>query len=361
MEVPQVHPHSEMDDGPIRAIFYEGLDHRGASTRHFAYLGLPEGEGPFPAMVLVHGGGGSAFKRWVKLWNERGFAAIAMDHGGQISGEGHQNHQRHEWASPEGCGGFDQLQETWEDQWPHHGVSAVVLAHSLLASLPEVDENRTGITGISWGGYLTSLSTAIDSRFRCAIPVYGCGHYEKSTIWSERFRDMGEKQTRDWLNRWDPIHYLPHVKIPTLWVTGSNDKHFPLDAHRDSRAFVAGTLQQTIHVGLGHDHEKGWSSPEIEAFARHHLLEGPDLAHLHAPTLHDDALCVSFSSEVPVQRGELIFTQDRGPWHERNWQKLGFEVMGKEAAHEVPKGSSAAFINLIDDLGRVSSSHHLDT
>lgn len=30
-------------------------------------------------MVLVHGGEGTAFAKWVRLWNERGYAAIAMD------------------------------------------------------------------------------------------------------------------------------------------------------------------------------------------------------------------------------------------------------------------------------------------
>ena len=33
----------------------------------------------FRAVVLVHGGGGTAFSEWVKLWAKRGYAAIAMD------------------------------------------------------------------------------------------------------------------------------------------------------------------------------------------------------------------------------------------------------------------------------------------
>ena len=35
-------------------------------------------------MVLVHGGGGTAFAEWVKAWTSRGYAAIAMDTCGQI-------------------------------------------------------------------------------------------------------------------------------------------------------------------------------------------------------------------------------------------------------------------------------------
>ncbi len=36
----------------------------------------------YPAVVLVHGGGGKAFEEWARLWAERGYAAIAMDLGG---------------------------------------------------------------------------------------------------------------------------------------------------------------------------------------------------------------------------------------------------------------------------------------
>src|SRR4029077_4082632 len=47
----------------VRAFFYEGLPFKEKPTRVFAYYGLPEGpkETKFPAMVLIHGGGGTAF------------------------------------------------------------------------------------------------------------------------------------------------------------------------------------------------------------------------------------------------------------------------------------------------------------
>ena len=51
--------------GP-RELYYPGVTYNGKPTRVFAYYGKPEGNGPFPAMVLVHGGGGKAFPDWVK-------------------------------------------------------------------------------------------------------------------------------------------------------------------------------------------------------------------------------------------------------------------------------------------------------
>ena len=76
--------------GSVKALFFDGLPWKGKPTRVFAYYGIPsnEGGGKVPAIVLVHGGGGTAFARWVKLWNDRGYAAIAMDTCGAVGGAG---------------------------------------------------------------------------------------------------------------------------------------------------------------------------------------------------------------------------------------------------------------------------------
>ena len=65
--------------GTLKPIFFEGLAYQGKPTRVFAWLGLPANHtGKVPGVVLVHGGGGTAFKEWVQKWNEQGFAAISM-------------------------------------------------------------------------------------------------------------------------------------------------------------------------------------------------------------------------------------------------------------------------------------------
>lgn len=71
---------------PISTLYYSAEDYRGKATRVFAYYGVPEGasaENKKPAMVLVHGGGGTAFKEWVEIWVKRGYVAIAMDLAGK--------------------------------------------------------------------------------------------------------------------------------------------------------------------------------------------------------------------------------------------------------------------------------------
>ena len=70
----------------IRSLYFQGEPYRGQPTRVFAYYATPGSlsgdasiDSELPAVVLVHGGGGKAFSKWVRLWASRGYAAIAMD------------------------------------------------------------------------------------------------------------------------------------------------------------------------------------------------------------------------------------------------------------------------------------------
>src|SRR4051794_38754470 len=138
--------------GPLRAIYYEGEPYKGKPTRVFAYLGVPEKrQGKLPAVVLVHGGGGTAFREWVELWQKRGYVALAMD----LAGVGPDGKRL-----PDGGPGQSDADKFYfeggvKDFWTYHAVASVLRGVSLLASLPEVDPKRIGVTGISWGGYLT--------------------------------------------------------------------------------------------------------------------------------------------------------------------------------------------------------------
>src|SRR5688500_18839571 len=59
------------DSGDVRSLFYEGEPLGGKPTRVFAYYASPATLGTsnkpdekFPAVVLLHGGGGTAFREW---------------------------------------------------------------------------------------------------------------------------------------------------------------------------------------------------------------------------------------------------------------------------------------------------------
>src|SRR5262245_49648165 len=57
----------------VQEVYYESEELHGRPTHVFAYVGRPEGVGPFPAVVLIHGGGGKAFRDWADHWAKRGY------------------------------------------------------------------------------------------------------------------------------------------------------------------------------------------------------------------------------------------------------------------------------------------------
>jgi dienelactone hydrolase len=361
--VPRVEADEERSVDGVEAAFFEGALWKGKPTRVFAYYGLPStrpGE-QVPAMVLVHGGGGSAFIPWVKLWVSRGYAAIAMDTCGCISGGGYENHTRHADGGPAGWGGFNQIDEPPGDQWAFHAVSAVVRAHSLIRSFPQVDPSRVGITGISWGGYLTCIAAGIDQRFAFAAPVYGCGYLRENSTWLGEFEKMQGGSAERWGLLWDPLVYLPQVKCPMLWVNGTNDFAFPMDSWQKSYRLPEGSRTLSLRIRMEHAHPPGENPPEIHALAEALFRSGSQLAQITRCTLESGVLAANFESREPITRAELSYTTDTGTWLDRHWQTLPAELdVPSGLAHAaLPAATTVCYLNLFDTQDRVVSSEHL--
>ena len=335
----------------------------GKPTRVFAFIGLPnvpKGK-KIPGMVLVHGGGGTAFESWVRLWNARGYAAIAMDTCGCLPVGSYDAWRRHQWAGPAGWGGFDQIDEPVEDQWPYHALCDVILANSLIRSLPEVDTSKVGITGISWGGYLTCIAASMDHRFRFAVPVYGCGFLGENSMWLDTFKQMGPDKAGRWLETWDPSVYLRSVKTPMLWITGTNDSCYPMDSHRKSYHLPPGPRTLCIRTDMTHGHGGAGENPEeIHAFADSFSLRGAPLARVTGQGIENNRVWAAFQSRSKIASAVLNYSKDTCDWPHRKWESVQAAVSGQRVSAEVPSGAKACYINLIDIRGLVVSTECID-
>jgi dienelactone hydrolase len=367
---PQVYP-AELHEQSMRSLFYDGLPWKGRPTRVFAWYGVPEtrpASGKFPAIVLVHGGGGTAFADWVKLWNSRGYAAIAMDTCGSLPSRGYdepggaKDRPRHEFSGPPGWdAGFDQIDAPLEDQWTYHAVADILLANSLLRSFPEIDANRIGITGISWGGYLTSIAASVDPRFRFAVPVYGCGFLGDNSVWLPAFAKLGPETAHKWLDLWDPSVYLPRARMPFLWVAGTNDFAYPLDSLQKSYRLPKSPRTLAIRLRMPHGHSGPGERPEeIRAFADHIVGAGQPLASIHRQGRNGRKAWAGYRASVPLERAELLYTTQTGKWQDRLWIAVPAEVdsSGKRVSAVLPEGVTVYYFNLIDRRGLVVSSEH---
>ncbi len=365
---PTVFPADGFKAKGVRALFLKGQSYKGKETRIFAYVGLPDVPvgTQVPGMVLVHGGGGTAFDQWVRRWTAHGYAAIAIDTCGGlprrkiINGKSSKEWERHELSGPPGWGGFNQIDEPYTDQWAYHAVSAGILAHSYLLSLPEVDKNRTGLTGISWGGYLTCLIAPNDPRFKCAIPVYGCGFTNEHTF-ADRVIELGPERATRWMSWWDPSNYLANAKMPMCWVTGSNDFAYTFNALQKSYRLPPGPRTLAIRLRMPHGHGDAGEAPkEIFAFADTFLNGGEPLIKITGQGRDNKQVWATLSGKRNVVKAELNWTKDTGLWPKRKWESTSTTINKDEnrITATLPEGTTVYYFNLFDDHDCVVSTEH---
>jgi dienelactone hydrolase len=344
----------------VKAIAFTGPPFRGKSTRVFAWLGVPKVEPgqKVPAMVLIHGGGGTAFEEWVRLWTKRGYAAIAMDTCGQVPVGNYGAWIHDEQGGPPGWGGLDQMEWPREDQWTYHAVADVILAHSLIRSLPEVDPERTGVTGISWGGYLTCIIAGVDHRFKLAVPVYGCGFY-RDTVFGDELKKLGAERAERWLTWWDPSGYLAGAEMPILWVTGSNDFAYTMNALQRSYQLPKGARSLCIRLRMPHGHGGPGENPEeIRVFADNILKNGIPLPTITGSGREGISVWATYVAKLPVLKAELNYTRDTGRWQDRKWQSIPANLTDGKVSASLPEGTRVYYLNLSDERNCVVSTEH---
>ena len=344
--------------GGVREVFYEGEPLDGKPTRVFAYSARPaSGDGPFPAMLLVHGGGGKAFREWAELWAGRGYVALAMD----LAGHGPDGKRLPDGGPEQDDHGkfrdFDD--DEVRRMWTYHAVAAVLRGHALLAAREEVDRDRIGVTGISWGGYLTCIVAGIDDRLKVAVPVYGCGFLHEDSAWIPRFEKMSAQHRDRWVANFDPSRYLPGVRAPILFVNGTNDFAYPLGSYRKSYRLVKAPRTLCVQVRMPHGHPQGWAPKEIGLFVDSVLTGGKPLPRLGDLSIAGGHASATIDPEVPAASAQLHYTTDTGPWAKRDWKSLDARLVDGKITADLPEGSPLVlYLTATDGRGAVVSSEH---
>lgn len=358
---------------PVHSLLYAGETFHDHPTEVFAFYASPVTLGEakpgtkFPGVVLIHGGGGTAFVDWAYLWAKRGYAAIAMDLSGSRPPEpvydpktgapvGHQADSKLRTRLPNGGPmhghpeKFDSIGGTTSDDWPFHAAASVMRAHSLLRSFPEVNAEQTAVTGISWGGYTTCLVASLDDRFKAAVPVYGCGFlFEGESVQKPAIDKLGDRRA-DWIREYDPSSLLPRCRVPILFVNGTNDVHYPLDSYMKSYNCVPGEKQMRIQVKMGHGHPPGWAPKEIGLFIDSKCRGEKPLPVPGIPVVEGDQVKVSYTSAVPLKACQLHYTTDGGLRSDRNWQSLPATFdQGVVTAPKPPAEANTWFVSLTDE------------
>lgn len=175
---------------------------------------------PPPAVVVVHGGPGSqttlAFNPFVQLLAEQGIAVIAPNYRGS-TGYGQK---------------FTDLNNK---DWGGGDLKDLVAAVKHFGDRGDIDAKRVGITGGSYGGYMTLMALSrTPDVWLAGAEKYGMPDLVMDFMLTRRgMRDwyeteMGNPKTDAALFRErSPLAYLGDVKAPLLIFQGANDANVP--------------------------------------------------------------------------------------------------------------------------------------
>ena len=280
----------------IKAIWFEGMDKGGDKTKVFAYIGFPDEAletEKVPAVVLLHGGGGHAFLCWVKMWNDRGYAAIAIDTTGYfptaVNAGASENPANWSYGVPSSIAetGYtsapdkDNMRNSagpLDNMWIYHAVGQAILAGNILRADARVDSNKIGIVGISWGGVITSITIGYDVRFAFAVSIYGSGYLDEAK--SSMRNNFSSTETQE---LWLAQERFSKVKIPVLWLCWNDDKCFSINSN--SKSYLD-TVKNNVETRISmismmhHSHTHAWNRPESIAFADSIVKNGAKLTGL---------------------------------------------------------------------------------
>jgi dipeptidyl aminopeptidase/acylaminoacyl peptidase len=177
---------------------------------------------PYPLVLNVHGGPrgawGNLFMFQAQTLATAGYASLYVNPRGSV-GHGQAFARRADWGEKD----FGDLMA---------GIDAVL-------AQGEVDPRRLGVTGISYGGFMTLWTLGHTDRFAAGVAVNGVsnmismyGVSDITALWFER--EFGgpfwtsEEQWRRYRHH-SPISYVDYIAAPLLLIQSENDYRCPIE------------------------------------------------------------------------------------------------------------------------------------
>jgi len=346
----------------VREILFKGPDHQGRDTRVFAYYSNPDliktgrNQGnKFPGVVLISGGNQSAMSEWVERWAHEGYAAITCDYG---------NNRKMPEGGPTSSLEYiyDSIQNGAKAVRAYRTAGISILAHSLLLSFPEVEKNKTAVTGISWGGFQTCIVSGIDNRFKAAAPVYGCAFHDEIIFKKYLEKNMDQAGKELWMGKIDPKNYLVFSKCPTLFINGNRDGCFDIvPFHKTTKLIPEKNRHLRITPNMGHAHPPGWRPREIAAFFNSIFKEGIPLAKITGIDEQDTVISFSYQSAITLKQARFYYSSDTMHINQdRIWESVPARIFKDRVESPYPEdGFVMGFLHVTDNMDLSISSELL--
>jgi dipeptidyl aminopeptidase/acylaminoacyl peptidase len=169
----------------------------------------------YPLVLYIHGGPHSSY---TETW---------FDEFQSLAGAGFMVL----YTNPRGSGGYGaDFTYSIRGRWGDEDYQDLMIATDLMTKRPDVDSTRMGVTGGSYGGFMTGWITSHTRRFRAAeadranmdwVSWYGGSDAAQGLTESE----LLGKPWENWkmYDETSPIRYVGKVRTPTLIVSSEED------------------------------------------------------------------------------------------------------------------------------------------
>lgn len=263
-------PVVERPDAPGGTTFRDVWATNGSGDRIHALLVTPDGEGPFPMVVNVHGG-----PEWHErpTWEPETLAFV--DAGYAVVSPNYRGSTGYGVAHREALIGSVCLVETEDIE----AVIEEVVAGGIA------DPDRLYWSGWSWGGCLACFNAGVNpDRYRAIFAGIPTGDFVAAhwacapelRAWDEAVYGGSPDDVPDAYERSNPMTYVTKVTTPVIVIAGEHDPRCPLEGVTPwIDAVRAGGTEIQVHTyGAGHhanrmDQQIEHMQLVLDFFARH--------------------------------------------------------------------------------------------
>ena len=230
------------------------------------FLWEPEGDGPFPVVVMVHGGPESQFQPGF-LPSFTPFTQYLLSRGYAVAA-----------PNVRGSTGYGKRYEHLDDvRLRLDSVRDLASLHEWLASRPSIDASRAALYGRSYGGYMVLAGLAFHpERWAAGIEAVGISSLvtflENTSEWrrAAREREYGSlEHDRDFLHEISPLTHVDRIRAPLFIQHGANDPRVPLsESQQIHRVLTDKGIRCELLVHEDEGHAIGKLENRVETFER---------------------------------------------------------------------------------------------
>lgn len=220
----------ETDSVKVQKLVYFSRDVQvngtNVPTQIYAVIARPLLPGNYPGILILHGGGGNAEVEKARKWAAKGYIAVSIDIPG-IANPDKVPNTTGNWKTYKYGENRFVAAPTITNSTIFDGALASLQALYLLRSQPDVIKTKIGVTGISWGGYMTTILSGLAAPcINASFSTFGCGFYDSASTFQSLLNKMLPAERAVWIKYLDAGRRAKYISSPYFIAAATDDNWF---------------------------------------------------------------------------------------------------------------------------------------